>query len=237
MHARGVDFLPQPPFQQKNRTSSEVRFLITLQGGPNRARPAAKQPSLTILAAEADGAETGRSATQGAGRRSSRRGGRSRGSASSRGSVDRGAATIVAAIAAAIAGALAAAATGLLLVTTAAAGLLVTAAAVTAKATTAAAVAAAATVAGDSRVVSAQQGDAHHREEDRDAKNHSSIHLGSSNFLGTYSCQSPNTMRAVITHGTHHPRPDGDQPGIMLYFEFTDYGNCPVCLACADYGI
>jgi hypothetical protein len=41
-----------------------------------------------------------------------------------------------------------------------------------------------AAVTGHSTVVGAQQGDADHREEDRDAKNQSSIHLGSSkNFL------------------------------------------------------
>jgi hypothetical protein len=46
--------------------------------------------------------------------------------------------------------------------------------------TTMAATATVAAMSRDGTVVSAQQGDANHREEDRDAKNQSSIHLGSS---------------------------------------------------------
>ena len=65
---------------------------------------------------------------------------------------------------------------------------------------TATTIAAVAAVTGHSAVVGAQQGDADHLEEDRDAKNQSTIHLGSSKKLSsTHTCQEFQTLSAACS--------------------------------------
>jgi hypothetical protein len=61
----------------------------------------------------------------------------------------------------------------------------------------------------DGTVVSAQQGDANHREEDRDAKNQSSIHLGSSKLSKPTRVRNSKTQKHT---GRRSLRPPSSQP-------------------------
>jgi hypothetical protein len=83
----------------------------------------------------------------------------------------------------------------------------------TTEATAATALTAAAAVTGHCHVVGAHQGQTDHREKNRDAKNQSSIHLGSSKLRCPHVSEIPKTQPIHAVRHRVIPEPDGENRG------------------------